>query len=166
MRTLTLSMARPARRLWMAAIALAAVLAPTAGQAYGMALIDEPPFSAEAGADIPAWEQVTISAYGGSEATTSPWRGPAPAPAPMEGRLPAQPRFPGAGTARVDVKCWQEGVLIVNETRLVAADEPCPYSIKFPSALTGGVPTYIADARNATCLIKPSGEAEAAPRRR
>jgi hypothetical protein len=78
----------------------------------------------------------------------------------------SSPKAP-ATTARVELKCWQHGVLIVNESRLVAAAEPFPYIVKFPAAAAGGLPTYLAESRNATCVIKPVGEGnDGAPRRR
>jgi hypothetical protein len=163
MRTLTLSAPYPARRLWVGlAMTLAVVLAPSASRADVVALVDDPVAILDGGGESPKWEFAAVAAPPASDVLTSPLRGPG-----IDGPLPAAPRYPGAGTARVDVKCWQEGVLIVHETRLVAATEPFSYMVKFPSALTGGVPTYIADARNATCLIKPAAaDAETTPRRR
>lgn len=89
---------------------------------------------------------------------------PRAAKKPTDGSLPPLPPYAGAGTARVDLKCWQHGVLIVHETRLVAAAEPFHYAVKFPSPSAGGASTYLADARNATCLIKPADTE--VPRRR
>jgi hypothetical protein len=77
--------------------------------------------------------------------------------------LPPLPPYAGAGIARVDLKCWQHGVLILQESRLVAATEPFPYVVKFPAPSPGGVPTYVTDSRNATCLIK---SADTEPQRR
>jgi hypothetical protein len=58
---------------------------------------------------------------------------------------------------RVSVRCWQDGVLIVNESRPAPA-EPFSYAVKFPSRDGGGVPTYLATWATATCLIKPVNE--------
>ena len=70
-------------------------------------------------------------------------------------------RNPGTaatGTGRVDLRCWQDGVLIVNESRVAPAAEPFPYALKFPSKSAGGLPMYLTAFSSATCLIKPVAE--------
>ena len=73
---------------------------------------------------------------------------------PGSNRLAAKP----SPAARVDVRCWQHGILIVNERRLLPAVEPFPYVVKFPSREPGGVPVYLGAWASATCMIKPAAE--------
>src|SRR2546428_4992548 len=47
-------------------------------------------------------------------------------------------------TARVDLRCWQDGVLIVHESRVTPAVEPFSYALKFPARDAGGLPMYLA----------------------
>jgi hypothetical protein len=64
----------------------------------------------------------------------------------------------GAGTgARVVLRCWQEGALIVEELGLLPPAEPFPYLVKFPSREPGGLPTYLTETRNATCVVRAVG---------
>lgn len=154
----------------LAALVLAAAVPATClGETFVM---PEPPAPVASASE--ATNPVAISAVAVTEVVVSEPKSPVvrasatrPAPVSNERAMPPAPAYVGAGTARVDLKCWQHGVLIVHETRLVAAVEPFHYAVKFPSPSSGGIPTYLADSRNATCLIKPASlEADTTPRRR
>jgi hypothetical protein len=72
---------------------------------------------------------------------------------------------PAVPRALVELRCWQEGQLIIHESRLAAASEPFPYLVRFPSTEPGVPPVYLADTRNSTCVIRPiAAESDAARR--
>lgn len=169
MRTLNRSLLHHPGRLWASlAMALAIALAASASRADVVGMADEAAPIVGAMAEPASFESSGIPVPAGRDAKPAALRATATlAPAANERPAMASPIFAGAGSARVDLKCWQYGVLILHETWLVAAAEPFTYALKFPSASAGGVPTYVAEVRNATCLIKPStGEADATGRRR
>lgn len=57
------------------------------------------------------------------------------------------------------IRCWQEGRLVFEETAKSIDLAPGQYTTKFQGKDRNGASLFIADTRNATCMIKGIGEA-------
>lgn len=59
-----------------------------------------------------------------------------------------------SGAGLYQIRCWQEGRLVFEETARSIDLAPGRYSTKFQGKDRNGSPLYVADTRNSTCLIK------------
>ena len=59
-----------------------------------------------------------------------------------------------AGAGLYQIRCWQEGRLVFEETLRSIDHAPGQYSTKLQGKDRSGAPVFIADTRNATCLVK------------
>jgi hypothetical protein len=71
---------------------------------------------------------------------------------------------PAAGTqapagANYQIRCWQEGRLLFEENRVTLPADAAQYGIRMAGTDRRNKPIYVADTRNATCLIRSATEA-------
>lgn len=52
------------------------------------------------------------------------------------------------------IRCWQEGRLLFEENQVALPADSTRYGVKMAANDRNGKPIYVADTRNATCLIR------------
>jgi len=79
-----------------------------------------------------------------------------------ESKEPARPVAPAAQTAKAaayQMRCWQYGKLLFEENLASLPSDGSQYSLKVSGTDRNGHPVYVAETKNATCLIRnASGE--------
>jgi len=88
---------------------------------------------------------------GGAAAPAPVPPAPAPAPAPALVPAPAPARPPVSGIYQL--RCWQHGRLLF-EDRINLPAEAAAYGIRMSGTDRNGRPMYVAETRNATCLVR------------
>jgi hypothetical protein len=71
-------------------------------------------------------------------------------PALPETTEPPPPPAPGL----YQIRCWQHGRLLF-EDRITMPADAATYSIRLSGTDRRGKPMYVAETRNATCLVRP-----------
>lgn len=66
---------------------------------------------------------------------------------------------PRPGIGPYQVRCWQYGRLLFEENRVTLPANAAQYGIKMAGTDRRNKPIYVADTRNATCLIRSAIEA-------
>ena len=96
---------------------------------------------------------VPISALSGVSTTDVPEASKAPAPEKAA-------KAPGA----YQIRCWQEGRLLFEENHVALPTDGAQYGVKMSGSDRHGRPIYVAETKNATCLIRTTAEDHAWPR--
>jgi hypothetical protein len=96
---------------------------------------------------------VPVSALSGVSTTEAP---EAPKPAAVEKAIKAQGTY--------QIRCWQEGRLLFEENHVVLPADGAQYGVKMSGSDRHGRPIYVAETRNATCLVRATAEDRAWPR--
>jgi hypothetical protein len=73
---------------------------------------------------------------------------PASAPARQ-----ARAEVPAAGAGAYQIRCWQHGRLLF-EDRITLPSDAAAYGIRLSGTDRNGKPMYVAETRNATCLVR------------
>ena len=68
--------------------------------------------------------------------------------------LPAASEPPPPAPGTYQIRCWQHGRLLF-EDRISLPADAAAYSIRLSGTDRYGKPMYVAETRNATCLVRP-----------
>ena len=68
--------------------------------------------------------------------------------------LPATSEPPPPAPGTYQIRCWQHGRLLF-EDRITLPADAAAYSIRLSGTDRNGKPMYVAETRNATCLVRP-----------
>jgi hypothetical protein len=74
----------------------------------------------------------------------------------------AQPTAQPSGTYQI--RCWQHGRLLFEENRITLPADGGQYPLKVAGTDRNNKPIYVADTKNATCLIRSAVEERRWPR--
>lgn len=69
-----------------------------------------------------------------------------------------------AAPGSYQIRCWQDGRLLFEENHVTLPADSARYGIKVTGNDRNGNPLYVADTRNATCLIRAVEHDRARPR--
>jgi hypothetical protein len=78
-----------------------------------------------------------------------------------EPKEPARPAAPAAQTAKAaayQMRCWQYGKLLFEESLASLPAGGGQYSLKVSGTDRKGQPVYVAETKNATCLIRHASD--------
>jgi hypothetical protein len=78
-------------------------------------------------------------------------------------RPAASEKPPGPSVGAYQLRCWQDGHLLFEENQIALQLEGSQYSVKVSGTDRKGQPIYVAETKNATCLIRQSSEERAWP---
>ena len=62
------------------------------------------------------------------------------------------------------IRCWQEGRLLFEENRVTLPSDNAQYGFKMAGTDRKGKPIFVAETRNATCLIRSAVDEPTWPR--
>jgi hypothetical protein len=69
-----------------------------------------------------------------------------------------------APSGTYQIRCWQDGRLLFEENQVSLPVDGARYGVKMAGTDRNGKPIYVADTRNATCLIRAADRQRAWPR--
>ena len=78
-------------------------------------------------------------------------------------RVPAPAAAPAPQTGAYQVRCWQYGRLLFEENHINLPADAARYSQKVSGTDRKGHPIYVAETKNATCLIRQASDERAWP---
>ena len=82
---------------------------------------------------------------------------------PDAGKPTATPKQHAANGA-YQIRCWQEGRLLFEENRITLPSDNAQYGFKMAGTDRKGKPIFVAETRNATCLIRSAVDEPTWPR--
>jgi len=82
-------------------------------------------------------------------------------PVPRAVASDSAPKLAG-GSYRV--RCWQHGRLLFEENHVTLPADSTKYGLKLTGTDRHGKPMYVAETRNATCLVRHAADERAWPR--
>ena len=87
--------------------------------------------------------------------------GVAPTDSPLAVRPGATEKLMKASTYQI--RCWQYGRLLFEENQVVLAADNAQYTLKIAGTDRKGQPLFVAETKNATCLIRSAVDERAWP---
>jgi hypothetical protein len=104
---------------------------------------------------VPLWALAGVTTQPASK------EAPAGVAAPAATAAPAAPK-----SGAYQVRCWQHGRLLFEENHISLPADAAQYSLKVSGTDRKGQPIYVAETKNATCLIRQASDERAWPIKR